>query len=459
MKRAAVVALLAAGTALAAAAPAPAARAKRAPTPSYPLTIATVPRLADVRFRIAGQTFASGHDGVARTQVPAGANELQLLDRAVQRNGVRSRFSRWGEDFFTPSVRLDVHGPVHLEVGFEQAVRVDFSFVDRSNRPVDLGRVGTVTLTSTIGSRTSFVPTKPQWLIASRVARRFNGLEQTRIQYAVQRADFDGSNVVHKAQQRFYPSASRHVVVHLLLYSARLATHDLLFGFPVGRRLDLVYPDGRKVSFPLKGHPLLLRSLPRGTYGIKVHAWGYAPSVPLALSKDQVIDLRVISYLDMVVIVLAAAAVTALLILLRRPQLRRRVVEWWRRSTGWRRSRGLAGKLHLGGPEEAGRVCLRAGTARTSPPEPPEPAPEEPGRPAWSTPSSAYRAATAAEAAPAPQQPGAVEPARCRRGHELTPENVYTRPRGNRQECRTCRREDRARQRARRSALRRAGGV
>jgi hypothetical protein len=338
------------GVVLASAPIAPAAGPNRAGAPDYQLTIATVPRLAGIRFRSAGETFATDRTGIARVNLRSGAHQLRLVDAAVERNGVRSRFSRWGDDSFVPSRKLDLRGPTRLEVGFEQAVQVHFDFVDRAHQPVDQNKVSTMTLTSTIGSRESFRPGKPRWLIAARVARRFHGLERTLIQYAIQRAVYDGSNVVHKAQQRFYPLDKQHAVVKLLLFSARLSAHDALFGFGVGKKLDLVYPDGRKVSFPMHGRQIVLRSLPRGTYGIKIHAAGYTPEVPLALSKDQEIDLRVISYLDMFVIVLAAMAVTAFLVLVRRPHLRRRLADAWRRTRTHRVGRRAA---HTGGANRA----------------------------------------------------------------------------------------------------------
>jgi hypothetical protein len=324
---------------------APAAPPRHSRPPLNELTIVTVPRIAGVRFQSAGQTFATGRNGIARVKLPAGAHQLRLVDATLERNGVRSRFSRWGDDSFVAIRKLDLRRPARLEVGFEQSVEVRFSFVDRANEPVDENRVTRMTLTSTIGSRASFRPDRPHWLLAGRVTRRFNGLDETRIQYALQRAVFDGSNVVHKAQQRFYPLDAQHVTVHLLLFSARLGAHDLLFGFGVGKKLDLVYPDGRKLSFPLHGRPIQLRSLPRGTYAIKIHARGYSPAVPLALSKDQVIDLRVISYLDMLAIAFAAMAVIAFLVLVRRPHLRRRLVRAVRHprrprlGAPWRRQR------------------------------------------------------------------------------------------------------------------------
>ena len=452
------------GVALASAPIAPTANPKRASALHDQLTIATVPPLAGIRFQSAGQAFATDRSGVARVTLPAGEHQLRLVDAVVERNGVRSRFSRWGDEAFAPTRKLELRGPVSLEVGFEQSVQVEFGFVDRANRPVDTSRVSTVTLTSTIGSRESFRPGKPRWLIAGRVARRFHGLEQTRIQYAFQRAVFDGSNVVHKAQQRFYPIDNRHISVHLLLFSARLGAHDLLFGFGVGKKLDLVYPDRRKVSFPMHGRQIVLRSLPRGTYGIKIHAAGYSPTVPLALSKDQVIDLRVFSYLDMLVVVLAAVAVTAFLVLVRRPHLRRRLLLVIRRphlrrqlADAWRRARTHPVRRRTARAGGANRVqpTLATRDHAAAPTEGPETITEEPSRPAGSLVSAGYRSlgpTVAVGLRTGADGPESTGPELCENGHQLTAENLYIRFHRREKpyiECRKCRRARRAERRRR----------
>ncbi len=294
---------------------------------TYPLRITTVPRLAGVRFELGGRIFSTGRNGIAQILAGPGSYRLRVLDQAIDGRKVRSRFSRWGDNTFTPARTVEIHGPTVLEVGFEQSVRVSFAFVDLQGRPVPEQRVTRVTLSSTIGSRESFTPRSARWLLAGRVTRRFTGLDQTKIQYSVERAVVEGADVVNRAQQRFVPSEKTHIRLRLLLFSARLTAHDLLFGFRVGSRLELVYPDGHRTSYTLKGRPIDLRALPRGTYGIALHALGYSPAVPLALSKNQVLDLRVVSYLDVVVLLLVGLILTMVLIVARRPHLRLRLVE------------------------------------------------------------------------------------------------------------------------------------
>ena len=46
---------------------------------------------------------------------------------------------------------------------------------------------------------------------------------------------------------------------------------------------------------------MTLRALPRGDYRVAVDAWGLSGEQPLSITRDQVVELRVLSYLDILV--------------------------------------------------------------------------------------------------------------------------------------------------------------
>jgi hypothetical protein len=288
------------------------------------LTIVTVPKLAGVHFALDGRTFVTGRQGIVRIATTQGSHLLQILDTKVHAPGVRSTFVRWEDNKYTATRTLTINHNTVIDAGFQQTVRVSFAFADLDGRPV-VGRVSRLTLSNTLGSRVSFAPSWPQWLRATNVARRFTGLEPTLIQYSIERALVNSSNVVNQSQQRFYPLRTRRVTARLLLYSARVSVHDFLFGTSTGNQLDLVYPSGAEVAYPLKGRTLLFSSLPRGTYGVRIDAGGYVPSVSLALSKNQVLDVKVISYLDMLLLLAVVLGLVSVLILVPRPFLRLRL--------------------------------------------------------------------------------------------------------------------------------------
>jgi hypothetical protein len=288
------------------------------------LTIVTVPRLAGVHLAFDGRTYVTGRQGKVRIETTIGHHLLQILDTRMNTRRVRSTFSRWEDNRYTAARTITIRRNTVVDAGFQQSVRVSFAFADLSGRPV-LGRVSRMTLSNTLGSRVSFAPSGPHWLRATGLARSFRGLEPTFVQYSIEQALVNGSNVVNQSQQRFYPAKTRRFTTHLLLYSARVRVRDFLFGTSIGNQLNLVYPDGSQVAYPLRGGNLLLSSLPRGTYALDVHAGGYVPSVSLALSKNQSLDVKVVSYLDMALLLVLVLVSVTVLILIPRPFLRLRL--------------------------------------------------------------------------------------------------------------------------------------
>ena len=107
-----------------------------------------------------------------------------------------------------------------------------------------------------------------------------------------------------QAQQRFYVVPGRFWSIELQLFSADFTARDALLRFPIGTRLDLEYPDGTVRSLPLdQDGAAQIASVPRGLYHVKIGGGsGYAPRTPLALSRDQSVELLMISYLDMALV-------------------------------------------------------------------------------------------------------------------------------------------------------------
>jgi hypothetical protein len=98
-------------------------------------------------------------------------------------------------------------------------------------------------------------------------------------------------------------------------------TRDALFGFPVGESVKLRYPSGRTASHDLKDGTVTLQSLPRGTYDLKVKASGVSFTRPVSVSRKQEVELKVISWLDMLLAFGAIVALAIGLAIVRRPHL------------------------------------------------------------------------------------------------------------------------------------------
>jgi phospholipase C len=269
-----------------------------------PPTIRTVPEAPGMRFSLDGMEFAADRDGRAHPPAPAGRS-LMALDTEIA-PGVRARFDRWYSGGRIAAINL--------------YYRVEPGFVDLSGERVDPGVVSSVVLRGSNGRRHVFSGGHPQWLQGNRVIPETGGERSTALSYSVERALVAGSTVVHRAQQRFFPAESRRPELRLLLFSARFKVRDALLGFPIGSAVRLEYPNGQEQQPRLgRGGDLTVTSLPRGDYRVSVDAPGISSSRPLALSSDQEVELRVISWLDVGIVLMGLVAIALVLLFIRRP--------------------------------------------------------------------------------------------------------------------------------------------
>lgn len=264
--------------------------------------IIVTPPLPDIKFSLDGRVFASDDYGVAHIKVSkAGKYQLDILPLEVKDENIQMHFGRWGDEAFDPSREIEIPLNKPLEVGFEVSYQVSQTFVDLDHQRVDSSRITSITYKGSNGATFTFEDTGPHWLPAGRIIRLNNGLQETKILYSVMSIVIDGANVVSQAQQRYYVHENDLWTIQVLLYAVRFSARDALFGFPIGNGIQMEYPDGDAQSYsfdPEKGYAI--DGLARGIYRVTVTgAQGYAPPTPIALSRDQDVELMVFSYLDM----------------------------------------------------------------------------------------------------------------------------------------------------------------
>lgn len=304
------------------------------------IEVHTTPSLSGVKFSLDDQIFASDAYGVARIEVKkAGKYHLKLLPLEIKDENIQMQFGRWGDDTFQPERDIVVPLDRPLEIGFEVSYQVSQNFVDLAHEQVDPARVTSITYKGSNGATFTFEDTETHWLPAGRIIRLNNGLQETKILYSVISIIIDGANVVSQAQQRFYVHPDDLWTIQLLLYSARFTARDALFGFPIGTGIHMEYPDGDVQSYSFETNEgYTLEGLARGIYRVTVvGAKGYAPPTPIALSRDQDVELMVFSYLDMGVFSAIGLFLSIGLLLFGRPYILTQVIGYGSRLLPGRR--------------------------------------------------------------------------------------------------------------------------
>ena len=291
------------------------------PAPVQSLLVRTVPPIEGVQITTGTELFTTDRSGQAQVLVPAVSSVRQITDDlevrgpAETRRGVKVRFHRWYGNTSALTATLDVY------------YRVTPAFTDQLGTAIDSKRVTSMTLKSSTGRRRKVTGHHPVWLHGSRVVSYATGASKE-IAWSIQSVIVDGSNVVNRAQQRFFPNREHRVSIPLLFYSTTFSARDALFGFPIGSAVRLRYPDGTERSFELgDGAQVTLPSLPRGDYEVSVDGPGLSFTRPVSVSREQQVDLSVVSTIDILVVLLAVAVVALALLLVGRPDLRTRIRE------------------------------------------------------------------------------------------------------------------------------------
>jgi hypothetical protein len=277
--------------------------------------IHAVPPVAGITFFLDNRIFTTDQTGVAKIEVQQiGDYVLQVLPLETPRPDIQVAFKRWGDDTYTSSRTINIPKlSKPMEVGFELSYQVSQTFANQTGEPVESERIGSITIKGSDGGVETFENNQPHWLVSNHVTRLKGGLQETKILYYVTSVVIDGSNVVYESQQRFYANRNDVWPIQLLLYSIHFTAHDALFHFPTGSGIRLEYPNGKTQTFPFDSvKEFGVNGLARGMYRVTLlGVRGMAPATPIALSRDQEVDLKVLSLLDLGV-VFSAGLVLAL---------------------------------------------------------------------------------------------------------------------------------------------------
>lgn len=277
------------------------------------IRVSTVPVVPNAEFSLDGRRVRLSKKGtgtVSACPVRDASRVVGPADPIKLTPLIRARYSRV---FVSNSGRL-------LELAFFTDYLVGLTF---TGLPADT--VDSWTIKSSTGEQNTYKTTKPQWMLASRVFRGADGLEERHIYQTVQNVLVSGVNVVVKNQVKFLPSETQSVRVPLLAFDLQVYVVDRVFGFKFGKSIELVSPGRPTVGADLTDGEVELRAVPRGDYTLIADAPGLNIGRPLTVSKDQVVVVPVLSFLDVFVLIGVPLVLGVALILAPRPRLRRKL--------------------------------------------------------------------------------------------------------------------------------------
>jgi hypothetical protein len=269
--------------------------ASAAPPVVQPINIGTAPLTSGLPITFDGVTRLTDSKGIAHFQ-PASTSRLStrvsLRPHETTRAGVPVQLT---------AGRL--YGDIdHLRLALNSSYQVSFSFVTDQGQPIDAHEIQSLTVKSSTGAVQQVPALGATWLQGSRMVPDQNGFKVKNLYWTVQDVQIAGANVVNASQQRFMPANEKEVKLKLLFFSVQVHVHDAFFGNSVGDALEVKAPDGTVTRVPLDSDgSVRLPSLPRGNYTIKTLGPGPSLSTPIAISRDQVVDLKYYSIVDILI--------------------------------------------------------------------------------------------------------------------------------------------------------------
>jgi len=284
------------------------------------LVVRAVPPLPGIVFELEGQAFTSSDDGVARIAVERWSADLRrriVVNDVARNDGSEATFVNW-ENWSQANTR-------EVNVTFTISEPVTFSFVDSTGAAVDPAMIDSLVIKSNTGVILDIPGTRladPTLVTALTFERTRAGFQRKPTVYVVDQVIIDGANVVNSSQQRATFDIDRQWQISLLFYGVKLRAHDAFFGSPLGTELVVEAVDGSQQRYALDADgAVVIPRVPRGEYLVSVLGAGYSPPRPIVVSRDQVVELEVISALDIAVVLGFVATSVLALVIVGRPFL------------------------------------------------------------------------------------------------------------------------------------------
>ena len=284
------------------------------------LDVQTLPPLPGVSFIVDGHTFVTDDHGFVRMEIDRWSQNLkermEIPDTTLP-DGSQVRFARW----FGWSSTIKDDATAAFFVDFPIA----YKFIDLQGNPVDPEMVESLTFKSSTGVTHTFERgehTVQHMMPGSRVVPTQAGPINKKIYHTLESVTVRGSNVVNRAQQRYLPADETNWTIQLRFFFVNFTARDAFFGFPIGSAVKMVYPDSSVEEKKFgSGASLRLGPLPRGEYQVSAVGPGFSPPAPLMLTRDQVVDMKIVTYIDMAFAGIVVAVIAFGLLFIGRPQL------------------------------------------------------------------------------------------------------------------------------------------
>jgi hypothetical protein len=267
------------------------------------VVIRTVPAVAGAVFSLDGATIATDARGRAKAPVDDLNDVSDRIRLASQEAAGGLQVSNMRVSKLPPLV---VHQRRVL-VAFDVRRPIVFRFIDLAGHSVPSARISDLTMSSGSTTVRYLGPELgvPMPLL-TRQASKIGSAWQTRpITYTLRSVRIEGGEAVFNGRQTFVPSSSGEWRITLAVFTLVVTAHDAFFGNQLASRLEFTRPDGSRLPLHLSSNSgRRTPSLVRGLYSVQIDSAVLAGRASVLVSRNEAIDLRVVTLWDAVVFLL-----------------------------------------------------------------------------------------------------------------------------------------------------------
>ena len=288
------------------------------------LTIDTVPSTPDLPLiRIGtGAVLKTGPDGAVHVSVTAVGNLALRLALPADGPGRRFRLDRWDDGSTEPVRTIRIPDTLKATVGLLVLYPIQFAFSASDGSAFATADVPVVGIADGAGAEQTLSGPAPYWLASNAITRQVDGLVSSIVDYRIVTIPIDGADVVNRGQQHFAADGAKTIPVELLVFYLSVQGRDSLLRTSTGKTVKIISDNGSTQIVTLDHDARATIRLPRGVYRLAVGgSLGIPLTSPVALSRDQAVDLLLVSLVDIALVLVIVIALAVGLIVIGRPHV------------------------------------------------------------------------------------------------------------------------------------------
>jgi hypothetical protein len=270
--------------------------------------ISTVPSVAGVVFSLDGTSVMTDQSGKVTAPV-ADLNNVPARLRLIS--------AHLAGGLMVSDVRVSKMAPGivrqrRIMVALDLRRLVTLRFVDLRQRTVPAARITDLTLSTNSGPMrlTGSQLSAPLSMVTQQASRVGSGWQSAPITYTLRSVLLDGGEAVFNGRQRFQPESGNTWTISLAVFTLTVTAHDAVFGSQLASRMVITRPDGSNLALELSSaDPRTTSTLVRGLYTLHVDSAVLAGHSSVLVSRDERIDLRVITLWDVLVFMVVVLAI------------------------------------------------------------------------------------------------------------------------------------------------------